>query len=61
MGGKSHSGDAKHKGEDNVEVDSRFYWAVGNRVKGKSIPLQAWTGPQGSRRLRLPDLKTIST
>jgi len=29
--------------------------------KGKAIPLQAWTGPESSRRLRLPDLKTIST
>jgi len=28
-------------------------------VKGKAIPLQAWTGPEGSRRLRLPDFKTI--
>jgi len=27
--------------------------------KGKAIPLQAWTGPQGSRSLRLPDFKTI--
>jgi hypothetical protein len=27
--------------------------------KGKSIPVQAWTGPEGSRRLRLPDFKTI--
>jgi hypothetical protein len=25
--------------------------------KGKAIPLQAWTGPEGSRRLRLPDFK----
>jgi hypothetical protein len=24
-------------------------------VKGKAIPLQAWTGPEVSRRLRLPD------
>jgi hypothetical protein len=23
--------------------------------KGKAIPLQAWTGPEGSRRLKLPD------
>jgi hypothetical protein len=30
-------------------------------VKGKAIPLQAWTGPEGSRRLRLPDLKTVGT
>jgi hypothetical protein len=29
--------------------------------KGKAIQLQAWTGPEGSRRLRLPDFKTIST
>ena len=29
--------------------------------KGKAIPLQAWTGPDGSRRLRLPDFKTIGT
>ena len=27
--------------------------------KGKAIPLQAWTGPEDSRSLRLPDLKTI--
>jgi hypothetical protein len=29
--------------------------------KSKVIPLQAWTGPEGSRRLRLPDFKTIGT
>jgi hypothetical protein len=27
-------------------------------VKGKAIPLWAWTGPEGSKRLRLPDFKT---
>jgi hypothetical protein len=27
--------------------------------KGNAIPLQAWTSPAGSRRLRLPDFKTI--
>jgi len=26
-----------------------------------TIPLQAWTGPEGSRMLRLPDFKTIGT
>jgi hypothetical protein len=31
------------------------------RVKNKAIPLQALTGPEGSRRLRLPDFKTIGT
>jgi len=36
---------------------------VGDRIKGKgkAIPLQAWTGSEGSRRLRLPDLKTFDT
>jgi hypothetical protein len=29
--------------------------------KGKAIPVQAWTGSEGSRRLRLPDFKTIGT
>jgi len=29
--------------------------------KGKAIPLQAWTGPEASRRLRLQDFKTVST
>jgi len=31
------------------------------KLKVKAIPLQAWTGPEGSRRLRLPDFKTVST
>jgi len=30
-------------------------------VKGKVIPLEAWTDPEGSRRFRLPDFKTIDT
>jgi len=30
-------------------------------LKGTAIPLQAWTGPEGFRRLRLPDFKTIGT
>jgi hypothetical protein len=28
-------------------------------VKGKAIPLEAWTGPEGSRRLKLTDFMTI--
>ena len=31
------------------------------RILGKAIPLEAWTGPEGSRRLRLPDFKTVGT
>jgi len=33
-------------------------WKEGDRV---AIPLQAWAGPEGSKRLRLPDFKTIGT
>ena len=29
--------------------------------KGTAVPLQAWTGPEGSKRLRLPDFKTVGT
>ena len=29
-----------------------------NKIKGKSVPLQAWSGPQGSRKLRFPDFMT---
>jgi hypothetical protein len=29
--------------------------------KGNAIPLQALTGPEGSRRLRFPDFKTVGT
>ena len=37
------------------------YIQVQHIIKGKAIPLQAWTGPEGSRRLRLQDFKTIGT
>ena len=29
-------------------------------VKGKSVPLQAWSGPEGSRKLRFPDYVTAA-
>jgi len=30
------------------------------RGKGKAVPLQAWTGPEGSRKLRFPDFVTTA-
>jgi hypothetical protein len=45
----------------------RFFVLYGTKfcdtVKGKvkAVALQAWTGPDGSRKLRLPDFKTIGT
>jgi hypothetical protein len=31
------------------------------KSKGKAIQLQAWTGPEGTRRLRLTYFKTFGT
>ena len=28
--------------------------------KGKAVPLQAWSGPEGSRKLRFPDFVTTA-
>ena len=46
-----------------LEVTFRDSYQTVNTLKGKckALPLQAWTGPEGSRRLRLPDFKTIGT
>ena len=31
-----------------------------SKGNGKAVPLQAWTGPEGSRKLRLPDYVTTA-
>jgi len=31
-----------------------------NVYKDKAVPLQAWTGPEGSRKLRFPDFMTTA-
>jgi len=36
-----------------------LYYNIQN--KGKTTPLQACTGPEGSRKLRFPDVQTIGT
>ena len=35
-------------------------WRHRHVKKGKAIPLQAWSGPKGSRKLRFPDLMTTA-
>ena len=50
---KAGKGKGKRKGKDKVKDKGKD--------KGKGTPLQSWTGPEGSRRLRLPDFKTIVT
>jgi hypothetical protein len=29
-------------------------------IKGKAVPLPAWSGPEGSRKLRFPDCMTTA-
>jgi len=29
-------------------------------MKGKAVPLQTWSGPEGSRKLRFPDFMTTA-
>jgi len=31
-----------------------------NTKKGKTVPLQVWSGPEGSRKLRFPDYMTTT-
>jgi len=33
----------------------RGYYAHRQYSKGKAVPLQAWSGPEGSRKLRFPE------
>jgi hypothetical protein len=43
------------------KFNSRNFCVKYKIVKSKAISLQAWTGPEGSRRFRLSDFKTIGT
>ena len=45
----------------NIQAASGAHPASYSMCKGKTIPLQAWKDPEGSRRLRLQDFKTIGT
>ena len=33
---------------------------IDGKVKGKAVPLQAWSDPEGSRKLRFPDYMTTA-
>ena len=39
---------------------TRGYYAHRQYGKGKAVPLQAWSCPEGSRRLRFPDFMTTA-
>jgi len=36
-------------------------WTNTYKGKGKAVTVLTWTGPEGSRRLRLPDFRKINT
>ena len=40
------------------ESDAITTFGIVALVKGKSVPLQAWSGPKGSKKLRFPDFMT---
>jgi len=36
------------------------YKCIMYKVKGKAVLLQAWSGPEGSKKLRFPDFMTVA-
>ena len=41
---------------ENGSGDHTTSYSMGKKViKGKAVPLEAWSGPEGSRKLRFPD------
>ena len=44
-----------------VVVSAQYFQADVSIVNATTIPIQAWTGPEGSRRLRFPDFMTNGT
>jgi hypothetical protein len=41
-------------------VSAPFFFHIIKAIKGKAVPLQAWSGPDGSRRLRFPHYMTTA-
>jgi hypothetical protein len=41
-------------------MKNQVFWDMIVKVKGKAVPLQAWSGPEGSRKLRFPDFMTTA-
>jgi len=36
------------------------YFCISTLLSGKAVPLKAWSGPEGSRKLRFPDFITTA-
>jgi hypothetical protein len=50
----------KIKNKQDIHIVFKYTYVTKSKGKGKSIPLQAFTGPEGSRRLRLSDFMTTA-
>ena len=37
-----------------------YYFILIFSYKGKAVPLQGWSGAEGSRKLRFPDFATVA-
>ena len=42
------------------KLASKKTFMIIGKGKGKAVPLQAWSGPEGSRKLRFPDFMTTA-
>jgi hypothetical protein len=43
-----------------VQENYYYYYYYDYHHEGKAVPLQAWRGSEGSRKLRFPDLVTTA-
>jgi hypothetical protein len=41
-------------------MSSKMVRSEGKKKKGKAVPLHAWGGPEGSRKLMFPDFLTTA-
>jgi len=57
---KQHTGKAKNQGTTENRHVGHCTHSLGSKGKGKAVPLQARTGPEGSSKLRFPDFVTTT-
>jgi hypothetical protein len=43
-----------------MKIKIKYYVTSGSNGKAKAIPLQVWSGPEGSRKIRYPDYMTTA-
>jgi len=43
-----------------MKIKIKYYVTSGSNGKAKAVPLQVWSGPEGSRKLRFPDYMTTA-